>query len=108
MLFLTPAAAVPALVALGSLLGELPEILRHRAHPERLRSSIADGWYAVGPALVIAALADGAAHDATWGVLLLALAAQISIDLVATHAARRARRRDRARRAAAGARRSST
>ena len=27
MLFLTPAAAVPALVALGSLLGELPEII---------------------------------------------------------------------------------
>ena len=37
MLFLTPAAAVPALVALGSLLGDMPEIVRRRAHPERLR-----------------------------------------------------------------------
>ena len=30
-----------------------------RAHPERLLVIIADGWYAVGPALVIAAFADG-------------------------------------------------
>ena len=37
MLFLTPAAAVPLLVALGSMLGELPDLLRRRAHPERLR-----------------------------------------------------------------------
>jgi hypothetical protein len=84
MLFLTPAAAVTLLVALGSILGELPELLRKRAHPERLLVIVADGWYSVGPALVIATLAAGAAHDATSGVLLLALAAQIAFDLVAS------------------------
>ena len=36
MLFLTPAAAVPALVVIGSLIGELPDLLRQHAHPERL------------------------------------------------------------------------
>ena len=38
MLFLTPAAAVPLLVTLGGVLGELPDLLRRRAHPERLAS----------------------------------------------------------------------
>ncbi len=80
MLFLTPVEAVPALVALGALLGDTPEIIRHRAHPERLAVVIADSWYAVGPALVVAALGS----DPTFGVLLAALAAQLSTDLVVT------------------------
>ena len=84
MLFLTPAAAVPALVVAGSLIGELPDLLRRRAHPERALVAVADGWYAVGPAIVIAVLAGGAAHDATWDVLLLALAAQLSCDFAAS------------------------
>jgi PAS domain-containing protein len=84
MLFLTPAAAVPALVVIGSVIGELPDLVRRRAHRERLLVTVADGWYAVGPAIVIAALADNAAHDATWEVLVLALAAQIAFDLVAS------------------------
>src|SRR4051812_20870896 len=87
MLFLTPAAAVPALVALGSLLGELPELLRHRAHPERILVILADGWYAVGPALLIIAAGDpGAAQQVGAGILLAALAAQFGTDLVASTA----------------------
>jgi hypothetical protein len=84
LLFLTPAAAVPLLVALGSVLGDLPELIRRRAHPERLAVIIADGWYAVGPALVIAALASNSAGEAAWYVLVLALAAQIAFDLAAS------------------------
>ena len=80
MLFLTPVEAVPALVALGALLGDTPEIIRHRAHPERLAVVIADSWYSVGPALVVAALGS----EPTYGVLLAALAAQLSTDLVVT------------------------
>ena len=67
MLFLTPAAAVPLLVALGAVLGELPDLARRRAHPERLLVIVADGWYAVGPALIIAAFSDGNAVDAGVG-----------------------------------------
>jgi hypothetical protein len=84
MLFLTPAASVPVLVAFGAILGELPELLRRRAHPERIPLIIADGWYAIGPALVISALADGPAHEAGAAVLLLALAAQFGSDIVAS------------------------
>jgi len=84
MLFLTPALAVPALVAIGSVLGELPELTRRRAHPERLLVIMADGWYAVGPALIIAGFSDGPAVDAAWGILLLALVAQIVFDFTAS------------------------
>ena len=56
MLFLTPAAAVPLLVTLGGVLGELPDLLRRRAHPERLAVVVADGWYAIGPAIAVALL----------------------------------------------------
>jgi PAS domain-containing protein len=84
MLFLTPAAAVPLLVAIGAVLGELPELVRRRAHPERLLVIVADGWYAVGPALIIAAFSDGNAVDAAWGILLLALVAQLCGDFTAS------------------------
>ena len=76
MLLLTPAAGVPLLVAVGSALGELPELLRKRAHPERLAVTVADGCYSVGPALVVLGLGQGT------GALLLALAAQFATDLV--------------------------
>jgi hypothetical protein len=82
MLFLTPAAAVPAMVALGSVLGELPEIVRRRAHAERIAVIVSDGWYSIGPAVVIAALGAASPSDDPWGVLLLALGAQIAVDLV--------------------------
>ena len=67
MLFLTPAAAVPAAGgARRRSSASCPTSSRRRAHPERLLVIVADGWYAVGPALVIAALAGGAAYDAAW------------------------------------------
>ena len=45
---------------------------------------MADSWYSVGPALVIALLASGTGGEAGWGVLVLALAAQFAGDLAAT------------------------
>ena len=82
MLFLTPAAAVPLLVTLGGVLGELPDLLRRRAHPERLAVVIADGWYAIGPALAVALLDQ----QTTLAVLLIALVAQFACDLGASSA----------------------
>ncbi|HET6548194.1 MAG TPA: SpoIIE family protein phosphatase [Solirubrobacter sp.] len=84
MLFLAPPAAAPALVALGAVIGELPDLARRSAHPERLAVVLADGWYSVGPAVLIAATASGAASDAPAAILLAALAAQFAVDLAAS------------------------
>ena len=85
MLFLTPAAAVPLLVALGSILGELPEL----AAPARAPGAAAGDRRR---RLVLGRAGDrdrrrsptAPTIDATWGVLLLALAAQIAFDFAAS------------------------
>src|SRR3954454_8480440 len=80
MLFLLPASTVPLLVALASVLSELPEIARRKAHPERALVAVADSWHAIGPALVVQiALGDDSSRVA-WGVYLVALAAQFAVD----------------------------
>ena len=84
MVFLMPAAWIPALVGLGSVLGELPDIAWRKAHPERLCVVVSDAWYSVGPALVIVLLASGTGAEASWGVLGLAAAALAATDLVAS------------------------
>jgi anti-anti-sigma regulatory factor len=84
MLFLLPPEAVPALVAAGSLLGVLPEIVLRRAHPDRALLAITSSWYAVGPAVVFAVLDPGAPSWADAGVYLLALLAQFGVDFVAS------------------------
>ena len=104
MLFLTPAAAVPRWWRSGRSSASCPSSSRRRAHPERLLVIVADGWYSVGPALVIATLAGGAAHDATWGVLRARAGGADRLRPRRLDAARMVRRGDLARRAAAGAR----
>jgi PAS domain-containing protein len=82
LVFLTPAPWVPALVGLGSILGDLPEIVRGKAHTERLVVTLSDAWYAVGPALVIARYGSTSGGEAPWGILVAALAAQFATDIV--------------------------
>jgi anti-anti-sigma regulatory factor len=84
MLFLLPPEAVPALVAAGSLLGALPEIVLGRVHPERALFAVAGSWYAVGPALVFALFDPGAPSWDDAGVYVLALLAQFAGDFVAS------------------------
>jgi putative nucleotidyltransferase with HDIG domain len=56
MLILAPPASVPLLVAAGLLVGRLPSYLRREVHPSRVAFVLPDAFYAVGPALVMAAL----------------------------------------------------
>src|SRR3954454_9374052 len=76
MLFLLPAPAVPALVAAASVLSELPEIARGRAHPERALVAVADAWHTVGPAIVVTLFGGDDPASTTWAVCLLALLSQ--------------------------------
>ncbi|MEA2443946.1 MAG: hypothetical protein QOJ12_1238, partial [Thermoleophilales bacterium] len=77
MLFLAPLTLVPLLVAGGFLLGELPDYVRGRIHPDRWLYAISNAWFAIGPVLVMGLLAP--AHptmDAIW-VYGLAVVAQL-------------------------------
>src|SRR6185437_12955521 len=56
MLILAPPALVPLLVAAGMLVGRLPFYLRGEVHPSRVAFVLPDAFYAVGPAVVMAAL----------------------------------------------------
>jgi HD-GYP domain-containing protein (c-di-GMP phosphodiesterase class II) len=81
MLFVLPAGWVPLLVAASSIAGALPSFVTGKRHPERMVSGLADGWYAVGPALVISLAGLNGPHWADWPVLLAALAAQFAGDI---------------------------
>jgi putative nucleotidyltransferase with HDIG domain len=80
MLILAPPALVPLLVAAGMLIGRLPSYARGEVHPSRVAFVLPDAFYAVGPALVMAALAPGHVGLEDWPVLALALGAQALCD----------------------------
>jgi PAS domain-containing protein len=84
MLFLLPAPAVPLLVAAGSVLSVLPEVVGRRTHAERLPVAVADSWHAVGPAIVVSALAPEGFAAPGVGVFALALLAQFGGDFLAS------------------------
>src|SRR4051794_29347713 len=84
MLFLLPAPAVPALVALAGVLSELPEIISRRAHPERALVAVADAWHTVGPALVVTLYAGDDPAAITWAVCAFALLSQFAVDFAAS------------------------
>ena len=81
MLFLLPAETVPLAVAAGSVVGTLPGVLTGRAHGDRILVAVANGAFAVGPALVFAL--SGPA-DPLWVVCAAAFAAQVTTDFVAS------------------------
>jgi putative nucleotidyltransferase with HDIG domain len=80
MLILAPPALVPLLVAAGMLVGRLPSYVRGEVHPSRVAFVLPDAFYAVGPALVMAALAPVHVGLEDWPVLAVALAAQAVCD----------------------------
>jgi diguanylate cyclase (GGDEF)-like protein/PAS domain S-box-containing protein len=82
MLVLLPAPVVPLLVAVAHLLARLPDIAARKVGPERAMLSVADSWFAVGPALVVAlAGLPGDVSASALGVIAAALAAEIGLDL---------------------------
>ena len=79
MLLFPPAVALPA-VCIGLVIAELPGVLRRQVHPDRLLAAIGNGWFAVGPVVVLAIA--GGDHPALdqWPLYLLALASQFAFD----------------------------
>ena len=80
--FVTPAALLPAVVGIAWLLRRVPDLARGRSSGKRVWVALGNGWFAVGPALVLLA---GGAHDASEaGIALLcvALVALFAVDLL--------------------------
>jgi putative nucleotidyltransferase with HDIG domain len=84
MLFVLPPEVAPALVAVGRILSGLPDFLSGRRSPDRVLSRIGDSWYAIGPAVVLSAAGISGAHWVDWPWWLLALGAQLGVDVGAS------------------------
>jgi HD domain len=83
MLLLLPPALVPLAVVAGYLLAKLPDVVTGKIHPDRLLTSCADAWFAVGPALVMAVAAVSAVDWSVAPLLVPAFAAQVASDVLA-------------------------
>src|SRR4051812_42211218 len=81
MLFLLPTPVAPLFVPLGLILSRVPDYLRGRVHPTRALLLVADAWYAIGPALVLALAGATTPNWSDWPIYLAALAAQFAFDL---------------------------
>src|SRR4051812_38392854 len=78
MLFVAPLPLVPLLVALGYLLGRLPDFILKRSHWDRWLHCFGQAWYAVGPVALIGFFAPGPPnidHAGVYGLALLAACA---------------------------------
>jgi putative nucleotidyltransferase with HDIG domain len=84
MLFLLPVGVVPVVVACGMVLSRAVDVARARQHPERLLLGLADSWFAVGPAVVLAAAGVVGVSWADWPWWVLALGAQLATDVSAS------------------------
>jgi len=82
MLFLLPVGAVPLVVAVGTMLGSLPEYLSGRLHRRRMLVALSDSWHAIGPALVLGLAGSPEPSLSEWPILLAAFAAQLVVDNV--------------------------
>jgi HD-GYP domain-containing protein (c-di-GMP phosphodiesterase class II) len=84
LLLLAPLELVPLLAAAGGVLAQSPDFIRGTWHRGRWLGALADAWFAVGPVLVLAALAPGPPELGLVEVYALAFVAQILGDLVWT------------------------
>ncbi len=82
MLFLLPPAWVPALVTVAIALDRTPEFLSGEIHRSRLLLMLGNGWFAVGPAVVLALAGAPDPAWSDWPLYLGALGAQLAISTV--------------------------
>jgi HD-GYP domain-containing protein (c-di-GMP phosphodiesterase class II) len=81
MLFALPAGHVPAAVALGLVLGQLPSYLRGGVPAERIVVAVGNATYTLAPALVFLLFYDPSAGPRQWAAVTgIALCAQFTWD----------------------------
>jgi HD-GYP domain-containing protein (c-di-GMP phosphodiesterase class II) len=84
MLFVLPVGMVPLAVLAAILLASATEVARGTLHVERIAPRISNGWYAVGPALVLGLAPEGPPDLSRWPLYTAALAAQFGMDFAAS------------------------
>jgi hypothetical protein len=84
LVFTVPANALPTVVMGVLVLGRLPDVLRGTASPARLLLAFGNGWFAIGPAILVVLLGDPETilRHPLYGVALLG--AQVAGDFAAS------------------------
>jgi len=80
MLVLLPAPAVPLIVAAAHVAGRLPDVLARRTPARRLVMMVADCWFVLAPALIVATLGYPASATAAALTVATVIVAQIGSD----------------------------
>jgi len=81
MLFALPAGHVPAAVALGLILGQLPDYVRERVPPERILVVVGNASYTLAPSMIFALAYQPGSDAATLALLTMtAVVAQFAGD----------------------------
>jgi putative nucleotidyltransferase with HDIG domain len=83
VLFLLDPAWAPLVVVAGTLLGRAPDMIRDGNPGRQALVAIGNAWYAVGPALVLAAFGVNGIDWSQWPIYVLALLSQFVGDTVA-------------------------
>jgi putative nucleotidyltransferase with HDIG domain len=81
-LFVIDPAWAPAVVAAGLVVGRLRDVFRDRNPGRQLFVAVGNAWFAVGPAIVLAAFDVTSPSWQEWPIYLLALASQLVGDTV--------------------------
>ncbi|MEA2160313.1 MAG: hypothetical protein QOD66_2693 [Solirubrobacteraceae bacterium] len=81
-LFLLPTPLVPLISTLAILMRGFPGLVRGRVSPRMLPVLVADGWFTLGPALVIVLGGAQRFSWSHWPIYAAAFAAQVLFDLV--------------------------
>ncbi len=89
MLFALPVGLIALLMPLALALGMAPRVLRGEITPSWLVMAVGNGWFAIGPAIVLSIVSPARALHHDWPVLLLALAAQLAFDFLGSAARER-------------------
>jgi HD-GYP domain-containing protein (c-di-GMP phosphodiesterase class II) len=84
LMLLGPLNLVPMILAVGSVLGALPDFSRGSWSRDRWLQPVADSWSYLAPVLVLAALAPGPLSNSHLGIYILAFAALVIADFAHT------------------------
>ncbi len=84
LIFSLPPSLVTVAVPAAWALSKLPEVLRGEMRSVRLLAVLANSWFVIGPALVLAVAGSPSLRDGAVVVLVLALAMQFAGDFAAS------------------------